>query len=409
MPFNCEDCKVLGARLSNIVNKRLCENCASNKQYKTICKSDVIKNYKLTKIDLENYPYRTVECRNPVYRCASPMILYFELEIKRYFIEKYENIINNVLNIELLDEDIKIENVIKYLKTIKSKKKQNIFEKILNKLEVSLDDLPNKIINKLENAKNSVEYEKIIKYHLREEKLYNYLKQFNQEEYIRLPICIDYIQENKQYRLEQVKSIIDYMLRKQQLVREAINIENIPKKKYSELFNNFINSITDNDLEKLINFIKDKENRFQILTTKLKENSLILRSDSMLCNNYLNGSDRYTIDYIINTMVEMNWFFTNTNYSFYTKKYDNIKKQERYHDYQNYGYIYRNYESDDSDDEFRQEERQEYNKNKSIHAKEEAINEWIHKGKIGIKPPNTLNKMIEDIEKYNKKYHKLKN
>jgi len=74
------------------------------------------------------------------------------------------------------------------------------------------------------------------------------------------------------------------------------------------------------------------------LYTKLKERGLELRSDSRLCENYINKGD-YNIDFVINTMEEMKWFIKNSSYDIirdeiieedlkYRGRYDNEEVNE---------------------------------------------------------------------------------
>ena len=49
MPYNCEECNELGARLNSIIGIRLCEKCVNSDKYKLICKSDAIKKYKFVR------------------------------------------------------------------------------------------------------------------------------------------------------------------------------------------------------------------------------------------------------------------------------------------------------------------------------------------------------------------------
>lgn len=102
--------------------------------------------------------------------------------------------------------------------------------------------------------------------------------------------------------------------------------------------------------------------------------------DSVLCSNYIAGSGEYTCDELVDIMEQMNWFFTKTNYSSYSKQYDNERYEARKSFY--YGceetihyYGSRKYycdsvldNSNDSDNSYyhesREREKQEYNKKK---------------------------------------------
>ena len=80
MPFNCEECNVIGAKLNNLVEKRLCRDCLISDKYRMICKSDVKNQYNFNNNDFENYPYQIIYTNNPLYKCASSMNLFYEKE-----------------------------------------------------------------------------------------------------------------------------------------------------------------------------------------------------------------------------------------------------------------------------------------------------------------------------------------
>jgi hypothetical protein len=397
MPYNCEECEKEGARMHSVIGKRLCPECTQSDKYKTICKSDAIRKYRLKKRDIDNYPYQEFECVNPMYRTASPMILYYERDVKQYFINIHTDILHNELNIENEEIDYQIESVLEYLREKRDNRTEDKYNKIHKKLKVELEDLPGSIKNELSRAKNGTEYEKIISNYLRKNELYTYLKQNDLEEYIELEICKNYITGAKKCKLIEIKTLIEFMLRKKQQIKEAIKNHNLPKKRYLYIYHGFINSETDDDIQKIINLIKDKEERYNILTTKLKENGLELRTDSSLCSTYLSGNDKYSVNYIIDTMKEMKWFHNNTNYTKYSIQYDNRFRQQRgyYYDYYNDYYD----EDDDEDNKMsKKEKREKYNRKKSEYAKENALKEWIKQGKPGITPPETLKDQINYIE-----------
>ena len=101
MPYNCEECNVIGAKLNNLVEKRLCKDCLKSDNYILICKSMVRSKYNYNNNDFENYPYRVIYTNNPFYKSASGMNLFYEKEIKKYFIEKYKTIV--IKNIDELN------------------------------------------------------------------------------------------------------------------------------------------------------------------------------------------------------------------------------------------------------------------------------------------------------------------
>lgn len=70
-----------------------------------------------------------------------------------------------------------------------------------------------------------------------------------------------------------------------------------------------------NMIQKIKNKVKlTSQDREDILRYELKKYGLQLRIDSDLCNSYISGSSDLSIEEIVNTMIEMDWFFTQTNY-----------------------------------------------------------------------------------------------
>ena len=388
MPYNCEECDILGARMNSIFQIRLCEECVNNSKYKLICKSDAIKKYRLSKSDFENNNFIEKYCKNPYYKSGPPMTLYFNHEIITWFLIKYNNLITEILQLTNPLDNIEdtINKVINHYANIKLKNKNKTLEKILKKSNNDLDDFPIKIQDKIASAKNNVEVERIIESWNRTIKLSQVLKSSNIGEYIELDICKNYINNiNITSNEYDIRDKIIQMLDKKIAVKNAINKYKLPKKKYIDLYNNFINS-TNNDIYNLITIIQNKELRLNILESKLKLKELKLRSDSVLCSDYLNGSDKLSVDEIVDIMEQMNWFFSNTNYSSYMKNY------KEYNKYQDYSDEY------ESDYEYIKIKKLEYSNRKTNYAKKQSIIEWIRNGKKGIKSPESLNNLINLIE-----------
>ncbi len=135
MPFECAECKMLGARLIfGLDGIRLCKNCKGLFKYRLISKTNALSNYKLKKPDLEGIEYK--EVGNPLYRGAQNMILYQENEILNRFINKYFNYISfedrNYL------ENLSNDNTLGY---------KDIVTKIINDIDIKINE------NKLKNKK----------------------------------------------------------------------------------------------------------------------------------------------------------------------------------------------------------------------------------------------------------------
>jgi len=133
MPYNCEDCNQPGARMNLIFGIRLCKNCNCLPQYKLICKSKAMDKYFLNKNDLEhNYNIsKEYSVSNPYNKSGPPMTLYLEQQIQQIFLQKYYDLINNILKISNPEDNIdnvifRIKNYYDEKKNYKKQQKQNI-------------------------------------------------------------------------------------------------------------------------------------------------------------------------------------------------------------------------------------------------------------------------------------------
>ncbi len=266
MPYKCEECQQLGARLNHIFEKRLCVNCLSSNKYKLICKSEVLKRYQLTKTDLTNYQYEEILCTNPIYPNASPMTLYYEREIKTFFINKYKKIIEEKLNFqEYISEDnidYIITLVLNYLVKQKQESRENKFNKILKKFDLKLEELPEEIIELLSSVSTATEYEKVIVSYIKRNELYEELKKYNLEKYIDYQVCLDYCLNTSNYSIQQVISIIQNILQKKQMVKEALKKNNLSKNKYVYQIESFINSTELFNVDNFIETLLNEENNY---------------------------------------------------------------------------------------------------------------------------------------------------
>jgi hypothetical protein len=272
MPYTCEECNFVGVKINHIIEKRLCKECLLSNKYKLICKSEIKKKYKFNDDDFLNYPYKEIYVNNPYYKRGPSMTLFYEKDIKKYFLNKYNDIIINKLNINNIDidninfdnindEDINIilEKLINYFEDIKNNNKKIKFDKILKKYDIDKEYLPNEIINNILQIESSRGMNNIIQNFLREEDLSKILKQYNLEEYINLNICKDFIEGKLNVKSYEIKDKINMMLIKKEQIKQLIKENNLPKKKFIYFYNNFINS-DNNDIDKLLLFIKNNIN-----------------------------------------------------------------------------------------------------------------------------------------------------
>jgi len=236
MPYNCEECNVIGAKLNNLVEKRLCKDCLKSDNYILICKSMVKSKYNYNNNDFENYPYRVIYTNNPFYKSASGMNLFYEKEIKKYFIEKYKAVViknideinyklgnnivindNNVIDYENLSNET-INSIVNYIEEYieieKENKKEIFLNKLLEKYDIIKEELPASILQEIEyssikNLKN------IVLCFARKRELLEMLKKHDIENCITMKICKEYIDGEIEDKAYEVKDKIKIYLEKQ--------------------------------------------------------------------------------------------------------------------------------------------------------------------------------------------------
>ena len=235
MPYNCEECNVIGAKLNNLIEKRLCKDCLKSDNYILICKSMVKSKYNYNNNDFENYPYRVIYTNNPFYKSASGMNLFYEKEIKKYFIEKHKAIIiknidelNHKLgynNIIINDNDIDYENLCnetinslvkhieEYIEIEKENKKEILLNKLLDKYDIIREELTASVLEEIEyssikNLKN------IVLCFARRRELLEMLKKYHIEDCITMKICKDFIDGKIEDKAYEVKDKIKIYIEK---------------------------------------------------------------------------------------------------------------------------------------------------------------------------------------------------
>lgn len=421
MPYNCEECGELGARMNSRFEIRLCEKCSSSQKYKLICKSVVMNKYKLTDTELNNLRLNNLKLKqyygiNPHWRSGPPMILFLETDIFQLFLQKHHNTVVNILNIHNPDADMAnaVGLVLDWIEENKNKIKQNKYEKLLKKYNVELENLPQWAQENLDNAKSFAEYSRTLDEYLRFEKLYGILCARGLKKYINHPISHAYIYPSKstddyvKSNPDQIPNLIKYMLNKKKILKKAIRDNKLPVEKYSKLYAQFINSYDtsdkltiSNDLDTLVTHIKNKEYRINSLEKALGVFGLELRLDSVLCAKYLKGDDTLSPEQIADMMDQMRWFFTHTYYSKYSREYDRDNRESKYYERDLDSNLDSDSDSDsDSDLEFKfnKNNRDHYNKVKSNYVKKRCLTEWIIQGKKFPGPPDSLNWAVDQIE-----------
>jgi hypothetical protein len=126
MPFLCEECNNLGARLIFGLDIRLCKDCKQLIKYRLISKTHALKDYGLKLSDIQNTNYK--EVGNPLFRGANNMILFKEQDILNIFLNKYNKIIS-IENKEILENpepNLEYKNIVKDILNYYKDNKSNI-------------------------------------------------------------------------------------------------------------------------------------------------------------------------------------------------------------------------------------------------------------------------------------------
>ena len=293
---------------------------------KNICKSTAKNDYLLKDKELDELiPYKSV--KNPHYSSSSPMKIYNIANILDYLGNIYgsESLYYDKI---ILNEKKKLENKEKTVLT-KQKRKEN-YDILMNKYnfyesEKIYIEYKDYITKGSPGIKKVEEY--IINY-IQQEERKNILFQKLEQENILFKdneIVNNYINENK-YSMEEAYLILKNIQMRENLIkddflRNDLNF-NYENKNFFE--NKMIKNYIDEDnitINEIIKYIKDKQERKNILISRLKEHNLQLRSDSELCSNYIEENDN-DLDYVVNTMIEMDFYFKYTNYR---NEFKNVK------------------------------------------------------------------------------------
>lgn len=141
----CDECNEQKGRNSDIFDMRLCSDCFKLDKYKTICKTTVLKKYKLTQNDIKDI--ESFEVTNPMFKKAAPMVLFKLADIENLFCD-IQNIKNTTKAIE--KRISKIEAAKKPRKSPKENRRQKLIQALQEKgLELRRDSkLCEKYINR---------------------------------------------------------------------------------------------------------------------------------------------------------------------------------------------------------------------------------------------------------------------
>lgn len=255
----------------------ICNKCSDNKIYK----SSIIKNYKLDDIDLQNLP------SGQFYYKKNLCIYYYKPHIIEATTQKYGPNFENLF--------------MQY----KNKKQQTA--------QTKKEIRENKII--LLCQSNNIDYEK---YKYRDE-IMNFISNGKNINNIM----------NKITKIDQRTKLVEQKLIENRLVNDGYYCKLYIDEIYDE-YNDDVNNIISN-IDNLINQLKLMKRNKSILEIKLMINGLVLRPDSRICNEFINGSNAYSLDKIVSIMKEMEFLYKHTNYSDILRntRYEYIKDQRQ--------------------------------------------------------------------------------
>jgi hypothetical protein len=293
-----------------------------------ICKTTAKNIYPLKDKELDELIHHKL-VKNPHYSSSPPMKIYNVADILDYLEKTYGS--KRLYYDKLLYEsDKKSQNKDKN-NSIKEKRKL-IYDALMNKYNFDENSeiyIEHKgyIIKGTPGIKNVKTY--IISYIQKEERKIALQERLTLENIVfrKHGIVIGYINENK-YSLENAFITLKNIQMRENLIKEEFTNQNLnfneEQKKYKEriMIEEYI-FLDKTSLEEIINYIKVKEIRKTTLIAKLEEHGLQLRQDSEVCDNYINNNEQ-ELDYVVNTMIEMDFYFKYTDYrdEFKNAKYE---------------------------------------------------------------------------------------
>jgi hypothetical protein len=295
-----------------------------------ICKSTAKDIYKLSENELDEIPFDYV--KNPHYSSSQPMRLYKTADILDYLGTKYGS---KALYDEMIEkEELKKEDATEKRERMKIKRKE-IIDELFVKNDITLTSfigldhlfsdnyysyiktgspgiksIDNNIVRliMLRNRKNNIN-KKLVSENIvvNDDKLVNdYIFGYilNTEDEI-CQMLIDKNNRMNALKYEMNKHGINY---NDQALRYDL----------SDIINKYI-SDGSHGIEFIMNIILSKIERNINLITELEKYGLKIRDDSSLCRNYIECNEGELHD-IVNTMVEMDFYFKYTDYSYQFKK-----------------------------------------------------------------------------------------
>jgi hypothetical protein len=270
----CMGCGVKKARRNRVqyrdlIETCLCEACMyNNPVYGVVSKTSALKDYFLKKEDMESLDYVMKKCK------YTYGYFYSILDVKKIADVKH-NGFEKFLEQKKKEEKEKLE------------KKQREMKGRKIKIKALIDTI------KLDSSSYTPRpLEAIIEKYIHTGKTLKYVKK-----------AID--KHNYFYDL---------------LVSNGYKEFSLSHHRIKSIYNDFIHFVdfedpqTENLLLNTFSIVFQKISREQMLCDALLCHQLYLRPDSVLCKRYIEDGD-IDIRFVVDTMVEMDWFFNNTNYA----------------------------------------------------------------------------------------------
>lgn len=265
-----------------------------------ICKGDAKDQYGLNDADLENIDH--IKKANPMYKYAPPMTLYDHFEVIQAMIKKYGD-----------------SEGLRYIKYGKKKY-------LAKERNAKLQTRKNKLVEKL--AKHNVQIDRIESKELRD-----YLDNGRGKQADIIEHCIEIndritkiTEESNKRNIQLRKCVFNEFVYGIELDAEWIVQKEIDRnnriKEIDDLFigQTYDKYITSDYIEKGGNIqpIRDYICRKKLLSDEFDKYGLKIRGDSTICDEYVRHGNR-PLHEVVEIMREMDWFFTNTNYSNYMR------------------------------------------------------------------------------------------
>jgi hypothetical protein len=146
----------------------------------------------------------------------------------------------------------------------KHKQEKKNYKKILEKYNIEYDLIPECIKKNLDLSTTLKDYENNVRKYIRYDKLKKLLDINGLGEHIDLKICTSYIdncEDNKNYFVyisnhkqkkvyfDEMPQLILFILNKKKILEQAIKNNNFPENKYQKIFEKFINTLDNDEVE----------------------------------------------------------------------------------------------------------------------------------------------------------------